>query len=308
VTTRRDFAGGNQAYLRHVQYADASKLAARSRLHLEASTAEVPWYAWLAGQVEWPARALVVEAGCGRVWFWTDAAAPAAGARVVLTDQSLGMAAGARANAGERRSSVAVGVADVQALPFADGITDVVVANHMLYHAPSPEHGVAELARVLRRQGTALISTNGAAHMRELTAMVRAVFPDHDDTMSFVVSTFGRETGEPMLRRHFADVEWRPYPDHLVCHDAEVVLGYLTSFPPAEEASAAELGELRSRVDAAFVAAGGVLRVTRTPAPSSPGRRAGSAVTAAPNCVLGLVPRTTRSRFVSPISRSTADR
>lgn len=264
MTTRRDFAGGDQGYLRHVQYVDPSKLAARSRLHLEASTSPIPWFDWLAAQVTWPETGTVVEAGCGPGWFWANAEpAPPSGLRLILTDQSAGMATEARRHAGARFPAVSAAIADVQSLPVAASAAQVVVANHMLYHAPSPERGVTELARVLDPDGTALISTNGAAHLHELTSIVVDVFPDAEDTMSFVVSTFGRQTGEPMLRRHFADVEWRPFADELVCGDPDVVLGYLTSFPPGEQAGDAEHAALRAAVERAFAAGDGTMRITK---------------------------------------------
>ena len=52
-------------------------------------------------------------------------------------------------------------VCDVQALPFKDDAFDVVIANHMLYHVPDPDRGVAELARVVHRDGVVLAATNG---------------------------------------------------------------------------------------------------------------------------------------------------
>jgi hypothetical protein len=53
-------AGGGQAYLRDVQYADSSRLAARARLHVKYGTAPVAWFPWLATQVDWPGSARVL--------------------------------------------------------------------------------------------------------------------------------------------------------------------------------------------------------------------------------------------------------
>ncbi len=68
-------------------------------------------------------------------------------------------------------------VADAATLPFADASFDIVLAAHMLYHLPRPADGVAEIARVLRRGGTALVATNGAGMLRELFALQAQVWP-----------------------------------------------------------------------------------------------------------------------------------
>jgi ubiquinone/menaquinone biosynthesis C-methylase UbiE len=71
---------------------------------------------------------------------------------------------------------VAGEVADASALPFHEASFDAVLASHMLYHLPDPRDGVAEIARVLRPEGTAIVATNGMANMRELFDLRRRVF------------------------------------------------------------------------------------------------------------------------------------
>jgi hypothetical protein len=60
------FAGGDQHYLRDVQYADHGRLTARAELHIKYTTADVAWFPWVARQVTWPPNAEVLEVGCGR--------------------------------------------------------------------------------------------------------------------------------------------------------------------------------------------------------------------------------------------------
>ena len=48
---------------------------------------------------------------------------------------------------------------DVQRLPLADGVADVVVAGEVLEHVPDLEAAVAEACRVLRRGGTLVVDT-----------------------------------------------------------------------------------------------------------------------------------------------------
>jgi ubiquinone/menaquinone biosynthesis C-methylase UbiE len=66
--------------------------------------------------------------------------------------------------------------ADVAVLPVRDGVFDVVLAVHMLYHVPDRKAAVRELRRVLAPGGVCIAVTNGVRHTRSLRALVeRAV-------------------------------------------------------------------------------------------------------------------------------------
>jgi SAM-dependent methyltransferase len=58
--------------------------------------------------------------------------------------------------AGQKRSTV---VADMRALPFAEHEFDGVIAVHSIEHVPDPERALAEAARILRPDGTAVLVT-----------------------------------------------------------------------------------------------------------------------------------------------------
>lgn len=49
--------------------------------------------------------------------------------------------------------------ADVTALPFEDGAFDLVICSHVLEHVPDDATAIAEIFRVLRAPGTALVQT-----------------------------------------------------------------------------------------------------------------------------------------------------
>jgi ubiquinone/menaquinone biosynthesis C-methylase UbiE len=57
-------------------------------------------------------------------------------------------------------------------LPFADDTFDCVLANRVLYHVPSLDEALAELARVLRSGGSLVAVTYSEDHLRELWAVV----------------------------------------------------------------------------------------------------------------------------------------
>jgi SAM-dependent methyltransferase len=264
-TEGRDaFAGGDQAYLRDVQYRDSTRLAARASLHVKYGTARVAWFPWVATQIVWPVGARVLEVGCGAGWLWAEASAHLPGGLdLTLTDLSPGMVAEAVARVGGlgRHRRVEGRIADAQALPFAAESFEVVVANHMLYHVPDPRTAVAELARVVRPDGVLMAGTVGPTHMRELAEIRAEVFGGPRALAT--VDTFGVEVGEPVLRGCFADVEWRHYDDCLDCSDPDDVLAFLASTPPVEGASNEERRRVIEAIDRRFAAGDGRMRVTK---------------------------------------------
>jgi ubiquinone/menaquinone biosynthesis C-methylase UbiE len=264
ASARDPFAGGDQVYLREVQYRDSTRLAARARLHVKYGTARVAWFPWVATQIDWPAGARVLEVGCGAGWLWAEASAHLPGGlRLTLTDLSRGMvteAVGRVAGLGRHRR-VEGRIADVQALPFAARSFDVVVANHMLYHVPDPGLAVSELARVVRPDGVLIAGTVGPSHLRELAEIRAEVFGG--PCVLPTVDTFGIEVGEPMLRGCFADVEWRHYDDWLDCTDPDDVLAFLASTPPVEGASQDDHHRVVEAVHRRFAAGGGRMRISK---------------------------------------------
>ena len=161
----------------------------------------------------------------------------------------------ARANDG-RYAQIRGRVCDVQALPFEDDAFDVVIANHMLYHVPDPDRGVAELARVVHCDGVVLAATNGYGHMREINDAIAEVFGGHGEGLYEV---FGIDTGEARLREQFARVVWHAFDNDLLVDDPAAVVAYGLSFPPGETASDTQRAQFEAAVFRRFV--GGQLRI-----------------------------------------------
>jgi SAM-dependent methyltransferase len=259
-----DSTGSDETYLRDRQYGSPTNLTARAGLHIKYGTADVAWFPWLASQVQWQAGDEVLEVGCGPGWMWSEAAPVLpAGLRLTLTDLSPAMVrtAAERAGANPGLTVVEVTVANVQDLPFDDARFDVVVANHMLYHAPDPSAAVAEIARVLRSDGVVLAATNGPDNLRQLWEIQSSVFGG--PAISSWDERFGSVTGVGILGAAFAEVEWRGYEDELRCTDVDDVLAYLTSTPPGESATAAERGLLRERIRERLDEGAGIFTVVK---------------------------------------------
>jgi len=248
------------SYLKDEQYRDSSKLAVRANLH---SYGRGDWFEWAALQVPWTAGAKALELGCGAGWFWAKGAkAIPQDLDLTLSDLSPGMveeAVGRVRDLGRRASGLP---ADAAALPFDGASFDIVLAMHMLYHLPEPARAVAEIARVLKPGGVAVVATNGRETLAELFALKAAVFGGA--ARDELIDGFHLENGRPMLEAAFPDVEFRPYEDALAITSSDDVHAYLTSSPPGDRASAAEDLALRNAISTAFEAGGGMFRVSKS--------------------------------------------
>ncbi len=99
-----------------------------------------------------PAGAAILDVGCGPGHLLARLAArgrPATG-----VDVDPGMVARARARLGDGAD---VHVGDAAALPVPDAAFDLVVSTLAMHHWPDPAAGLAEIARVLRPDGRAIV-------------------------------------------------------------------------------------------------------------------------------------------------------
>lgn len=240
------------------QYKDSSKLASRANLLVKYGKGD--WFNWLGAHCRFAAHQRVLDIGCGAGWFWSAAAPQLPGAlQVTLADRSEGMVAEAltRVRGIESGPEVRGLTADVCALPFDDAAFDRVLAFHMLYHADNRHSALAEIIRVLKPDGIALISTNGSVHMRTADALRQQAFQLPDEP----VINFTLENAPGLLEPVFGLIEQRTKTDTLRVTDPLDLMAYLTSFPPGDSADDAQLNFLADLVDAAFHAGDGVFEV-----------------------------------------------
>lgn len=92
------------------------------------------------------ASVLEIGIGSGRIAL----PVAAAGANVIGIDISTGMLATARERAKEAGLPLGLIKADAQALPFADGVFDAVLAVHVLHLLPDWRAALAEMVRVVK--------------------------------------------------------------------------------------------------------------------------------------------------------------
>jgi ubiquinone/menaquinone biosynthesis C-methylase UbiE len=218
----------DQKYLTSDQYARPVKLEARMHLHERYSQNGQGWLNWLFEQIRLSPGERVLEVGCGTGAFWrAHRERLPEGLQVTLVDISSGMlveaASGLR---GDSRFSFCV--ADVQNLPFFAAQSDVVIANHMLYHVPDIVRGVRELRRVLRPGGRLATATNGTNNMAQLYDLIASARPGRQPIRRGN-ARYALENAAELLGESFEQVQVVEYPDSLWITEVEPLVDYIES-------------------------------------------------------------------------------
>jgi SAM-dependent methyltransferase len=222
--------GSDREYLLGEQYRDATNLNARIVIHQRFSTNAHGWHRWVFDRLNLTAEARVLEVGCGPGTLWRENRERIpAGWEVTLSDFSPGMVQEAREDLRDVPRRFVFALADAQAIPYAAGSFDAVLANHMLYHVPDRERALSEVRRVLQPGGRFYAATCGEGHLRELHERVRKVAPDVPPHADLWSATFNLENGEEELARWFGALTLHRYEDALVVTEAAPLVAYVLS-------------------------------------------------------------------------------
>lgn len=247
------------------QYADSSKLAARIHLHVTYATNPKIFSVWVFEQLvkHAPRQANVLEVGSGRgdLWRENDHAIPADW-HVTLTDVSAGMVEDCRMFVGTKLARrFDFNTENVEALRFGADTFDVVIANHVLYHAEDIATALAEVRRVTKPGGRFFAMTNGKGHLHQLQDLQakHGLVPQSVAATNLWDHSFSLENGHDLLRAHFNTVEYLPFDDTLHVTDAQAIVDYISSLfvetTPAPERLQALYDDVTAHIqrDGAFI-------------------------------------------------------
>lgn len=212
------------------QYKNASNLNARIRLHQLFSTNKYGWQHWLFDQFKLPPQGRILELGCGTGLLWLENLERLpSGVELLLSDLSEGMLQLAQDNLKSHKHGFQFKIIDAQSIPFEDQAFDMVIASHMLYHVPDRAKALSEIRRVLKPSGRFYASTLCQGNMQELTDLVCRFDPQLAAWGKLPSDAFDLENGAAQLRKYFARVELRRYPDALEVTDAALLTDYILS-------------------------------------------------------------------------------
>lgn len=205
----------DQDYLLTKQYKNDQNLRARIRLHELFSVDRSDWQRWVFDHLIIPQQARVLELGCGPGDLWVrNLDRIPAGWQITLSDFSPGMLEKARASLQRSDHPFAYAQIDAQAIPYADGYFDAVIANHMLYHVPDRAQALAEIRRVLKPGGRFYAATNGKDHMAEIKKLVLQFDPEGGSLWkSFAINPFRVENGGAIIAQAFDHVTLHVFED-----------------------------------------------------------------------------------------------
>jgi SAM-dependent methyltransferase len=227
---------------------------------------------WALGLIpSWTAAAILDAGGGWGRFTWPLVDDYGVDARqIVLADRSEGMLQTAVEEANSRSMTLCLSVCDIQAFPFRSRQFDIVMANHVLYHLPDIPQGVRELARVLKKDGRLLATTNSdrivatiiALHYQALEILGIPFTPKEP-------SPFSMENGGVYLAERFLRVEPFYYEDEQQIYDAsELRAAYETigryrltlARDDVPERAKRELPQVVERLAQAIIDRDGVLR------------------------------------------------
>jgi SAM-dependent methyltransferase len=250
----------DRVLLRDVQYRTDANLAARQSIYsyqeprIDLQGRVIDLAAPTAGEI-------VCDVGCGNGMYLAELARRGFAGRVLGLDLSTGMLAASRERLGEDSPAATVGLlaADATALPLRDGVADLTLALHMLYHVPDPSQALRELRRVTRPGGRVIIVLNGPDHLRELRAVVAEA---RGDEIWGQQERLRLDGGEVLAGRYFSSVTRHDFVSELRIPDPEPVADYVRSMSGTQRSADPE--RLVASVLARFPAAPGAVFTVAT--------------------------------------------
>lgn len=209
------------------QYHNSTNLNVRIELHQKFSTNPIPWFKWIYDQIPFYHVNRLLELGCGNGKMWDYLNIDLRNRDFYLTDLSRGMVEDTK----KRLNNVDMNymVVDCEQIPFKDQFFDCIIANHMLFYLKNRDHGLQEIKRVLKTNGTFYCTTYSQKHMKELNNLVQEYDPRIKLSNLNLYEQFGLENGHEILSDYFNHVEMKVYQDELIVNEVNPLVNYVLS-------------------------------------------------------------------------------
>ena len=152
---------------------------------------------WLKPESSW--IVLDVATGGGHV---TKTLSPHV-SQIISTDLTREMLSAARNHVSQSCSNVFYVVADAEALPFLDGVFDLVTCRIAAHHFPHPEAFVREVSRVLKPGGKFVLIDNIAPEDQHLDQFVNTMekLRDHSHGRCYSISEWTKWFDDSQLQQ-----------------------------------------------------------------------------------------------------------
>jgi SAM-dependent methyltransferase len=223
----------DQAFLRTVQYVTDRNLAARQSIYAYQRPAlDLP--AAVIGLIPLTGSETVADVGCGNGYYLAELARRGHRGPVLGIDMSPGMLAAA----GRRAPAARLVAGDAAELPLRGQAADLTCAMHMLYLVPDPARAVAELRRVTRPAGLAVVGLNADDHLSELRQLINAVLGEPGRPAALPIwDLVSLDQGTDLLTRFFTSVTRHDFTGELVLPGPEPVEAYVRSLGITRDAA-----------------------------------------------------------------------
>lgn len=207
------------------QYDTANNLNTRISIHEKYSTNKMGFGNWIISNYRIDKGMKVLELGCGTGDMWKNRESLIGDcSKLILSDFSEGMVAVAKENVGNY-DNIEYMVLDIQEIPYEDETFDIVIANMMLYHVPDIYRGLAEVRRVLKRDGSFYCATYGEHGIIEYLSKLLAAYGVEDN----MNKNFTLQNGYEILSKSFLKVEKLEYVDSLAVTNIDDMVDYIYS-------------------------------------------------------------------------------
>lgn len=209
------------------QYEDDSKFRKRQNFHEKYSTNKYGFKNWMFDKYKIFDGCKILELGCGNGIIWDEKyGVLPANIEIVLSDLSEGMCKIVEEKHSQHKN-VQVRQIDIQNIPYEDNTFDIVIANHMLYHVPDVSKAIAEVYRVLKKDGIFYASTLGTNGFQKWLNQAFKEFNSNMDYFNIESWSFTLKNGKDVLSKQFNDIKMYEYEDSIELNDENELVEWI---------------------------------------------------------------------------------